>query len=318
MQGAVARFHDATQTLEKEYRAALGRALDGIDEALLERAYELGRSALGINLGIIDLAHIHHEALTKVLVARGAGQVPDGVLDAAARFFMESLSPFEMSHRGFGETTEALRHLNQVLEDEARRVARALHDDAAQLLVSVYLELETVARDLGPVAVGRFDTLRELLGGIQEQLRRLSHEIRPPVLDDLGLAPALEFLAEGVAARAHLEVRIASHLEGRLPPNVEIALYRIVQEALNNVVRHARASRATVELARTPGEVTCTVADNGVGFETTTLVQSGLDRGIGLLSIRERLQALSGTFTIRSSAGGGTELRVTIPLEERP
>ena len=316
--GGIARFHDAAQTLEEHYRAALARAVAGADEAMLECAYELGRTALGINLGIIDLAHIHHEALTQALQARGGPCASDGSLDAAAQFLMESLSPFEMSHRGFGETNEALRHLNQMLEDEARRVARALHDDAAQLLVSVYLELEVLAQDLGPAAAVRFEKLHAMLRGIEGQLRRLSHEIRPPVLDDLGLVPAIEFLAEGVSARAKVAVHVHSSLARRLPPNVEIALYRIVQEALNNVVRHAKAGHATVEVGCSNGEVTCSVSDDGVGFETTTLVEPGLDRGIGLLGIRERLQALSGTFAIRSSAGAGTELRVTIPLETPP
>ncbi len=207
----------------------------------------------------------------------------------------------------------ALRHLNEMLEEEAKRIAHALHDEAGQVLTSVHLDLEAAAREV-PVAADRLRGVRRLLKQFEEQLRCLSHELRPAALDDLGLLPALEFLAKGVSKRTGVPITVDGRGQGCLPPSVEIALYRIVQEGLTNAAKYAQATRVWIEIQQTDHLVRCSLRDNGAGFDVTeTLTRRG-ERGIGLVGMRERAEALGGTLQVKSAPGRGTEVLVTIPL----
>ena len=207
----------------------------------------------------------------------------------------------------------ALRHLNEMLEEEAKRIAHALHDEAGQVLTSVHLDLEAAAREV-PAAADRLRGVRRLLKQFEEQLRCLSHELRPAALDDLGLLPALEFLAKGVSKRTGVPITVDGMGQGRLPPSVEIALYRIVQEGLTNAAKYAQATRVWIEIQQTDHLVRGSLRDNGAGFDVTeTLTRRG-ERGIGLVGMRERAEALGGTLQVKSAPGRGTEVLVTIPL----
>ena len=213
------------------------------------------------------------------------------------------------------QAEQALRSLNERLEEEAKRIAHALHDDAGQLLSTVHLALDEFAHGLPPEARAGLHTVKELLDQIQEELRRLSHELRPTILDDLGLLPALEFLAVRVTKRSGLSITVQGSTEGRLAASVETAFYRSVQEALTNAARHAQATRVDVEIRHVEGAVLCTVRDNGVGFRVSTILSRRGDRGLGLIGIRERADALGGTLEIKSAPGQGTELLIAIPSE---
>ncbi len=210
---------------------------------------------------------------------------------------------------------EALRRLNETLEEEAKRIAHALHDEAGQLLASVHIALEGIARDLAPSASRRLKAVKGLLDQIEAQLRQLSHELRPTILDDLGLLPALEFLADGVSKRAKLPVTVGGTTIGRLPAAIETALYRIVQEALNNATRHAQASRTTIRLEQNGQLIRCLISDDGIGFDVPVVLSRKGDKGLGLIGIRERLNAIGGAYRIISAPGQGTTLQVEIPLE---
>jgi len=204
------------------------------------------------------------------------------------------------------------RELNETLESELKKIAHALHDEAGQLLASVHIAIADIADELPPRHRERLNEVKWLLGKIETELRSLSHELRPMVLDRLGLQPALQFLAENVGRRAGVAVAVTGKLGARLPPAVEITLYRIAQEALNNVIKHARASTANIEVRHTSERVSCTVRDDGVGFAENRL-EGGT--GLGLVGIRERLGALGGSVHIASQPGRGTTLRAEIPLK---
>jgi signal transduction histidine kinase len=220
-----------------------------------------------------------------------------------------------MAHRGVSDANSALRRINEILEEQVQRIARELHDDAGQLLASVHLALHEVGRDLAPSSRQRLQDVRGLLDRIEEQLRRISHELRPLILDDLGLVPAIQFLGDGVSRRAGIAVIVKGSTEERLPPVVETALYRIVQEALNNAARHAQASRVTVTLLHEDGQIRCSIRDDGIGLPRAPEGARPAGRGLGLIGIRERIAPLSGTLEIQSGERKGTELLVTIPLE---
>ncbi len=210
--------------------------------------------------------------------------------------------------------TRSEARVSELLEEQIHRIARDLHDEAGQLLTSVYLALHEVGRDLPPASRERLREIRTLLDQIEVQLRRLVHELRPTVLNDLGLEPALRFLGEGVTNRTGLAVSIRTTMAGRLPREVESALYRTVQEALRNVVRHAHASCVTVELDRRDGQVRCSILDDGVGLHAGGSTPPEA-RGLGLTGIRERVSALGGRLEVRSEQGQGSEIEVVIPLE---
>ena len=301
----------AMLTLAQEYAAALAEHLEGAEEATLHRAWELGRRAVTEGHDLLDLVSLHHAALQQWMGRpQGTSMPPD--LAPAQTFLAEALSPFEMAHRQFQEAVVALRGLNQMLEEEARRIAQGLHDDAAQLLVTVYLALDALGHD-EPHLRPRVREVRALLDEVEKHLRRLSHELHPSILDGLGLVPALEFLVEGVSQRTGIPIEVEGPLENRLPIPVETALYRVVQEAVTNATRHAQPQRVQVCIAREPSEVTCSVRDDGAGFDTKAV--QGVRRGLGLVSMRERIQALGGQLQLHSSPGSGTELVIQIPLE---
>jgi signal transduction histidine kinase len=207
---------------------------------------------------------------------------------------------------------QALYRLNEALEDEVKRIAHALHDEAGQLLASVHLALEQVASE-DPQRLGeKILPVKEVLFEIEEQLRRLSHELRPTVLDDFGILAALKFLTEGVARRTGLQIHIESSFEGRLAPAVETTLYRVTQEALNNVHKHARAKNVWI-LVQANGEVHGSIRDDGVGFDVDAVFGSRGRMGLGLRGVQERLAAVGGKLAISSASNQGTTLLVSIP-----
>jgi PAS domain S-box-containing protein len=203
-------------------------------------------------------------------------------------------------------------------EEEAKRIAHELHDEAGQITAAIHLALAEIEPELLPSGRERLRRIGVLIEGVEERLRQLSHELRPTILDDLGLIPALAFLANGFSARTQVAVAVKGSTGGRLDPLIETALYRIVQEALANVGKHARAARAEITLAREDGKLVCAIRDDGVGFSDRPARRGvGRPAGLGLLGIRERLGALNGQMQILSTPGEGTELRVSVPLRQR-
>ena len=296
------------------YLSAVESYLKGDGEPALQRAYELGRTALAQGVGLLELARIHHSCLETLLGRATSIQGRHKTLAGAADFFAECISPYEMTYRGFRDANIALRRFNSVLEREAKRIAHALHDEAGQLLVAIYIALANLAQDL-PQAAGHVASITELLDRIEAELRRLSHELTPAILKDFGLIPALKYLAEGVARRSGLRIIIEDTPETRLPESIEAVLYRVAQESLTNAAKHARATKVTIRLRHEAATISCHICDDGVGFDTKVAETSTDERGFGLIGIRERASSLGGTLQIKSAAGAGTELIVSIPLE---
>ncbi|MBI3494100.1 MAG: ATP-binding protein [Acidobacteria bacterium] len=306
-------MNGALQGLAHDYASVLRAYLTDEDETCLHRMYELGRRALNAECGILQMAELHQKALSVVL-RQVTAEDRERVLRLGQTLFLEVLSPFEMSQRQCRDASVALRCLNETLEAEVHRIALALHDEAAQLLVSVDLAVDEVAFGLPAHVRDRLEKIRAPLRQCASELRRLSHELRPPVLDDLGLMPALEFLADGVSNRIGIPIAVSGSTEGRPPGAVEVAVYRIVQEALSNVAKHAHASKVVVEVRQSESVLHCTVRDNGTGFDVAALGAKRAQRGLGLIAIRERIDALGGTHRLVTAPGEGTELLLSVPL----
>ena len=196
-------------------------------------------------------------------------------------------------------------------EDERRRIARELHDETGQALTSLLVRLQTMNQQCPlPEMKTQMDDLRRVLAETLSNVRALAVELRPSVLDDLGLAAALERYVRDYQARHNLEVGLVVFgLEERLLPALETALYRIVQESLTNIARHAQATSVSVLVERRNERVRAIVEDNGVGFE---LSAAHSDR-LGLYGRRERAKLLNGTLMIESTPGRGTSIYVDVP-----
>ena len=184
-------------------------------------------------------------------------------------------------------------------EEERRRIARELHDDAGQSLTALKIELDLEGRTEASARVQQ----------VLNRIRDVSELLRPRVLDDLGLVPALRSLSEDFAERTRIPVRVEADESQHWPPEAALALYRVAQEALTNVARHAGASGARLSLARTPEGSRLVVEDDGRGM------RAGLKPHLGLLGMRERIAAAGGTLTFGEAAMGG--LRVEAHLPER-
>jgi len=301
---------------EDEYRSSLREYAAGGGELALGRAYELGRRALNEQKSLIEMASLHHHAVLALIRDAESDKQREESIRAGSEFLAECLSPYEMAHRGFQDAVKALRQLNETLEEEIKRIAYAVHDEAGQLLVAVHLALAEMALELPEAQQGQVTRIRELLNEVEKHLRRYSHELRPTILDDLGWVPAIQFLADGVSKRANIPIRIDAIFSGRLAGPIETALYRIVQEALNNAVKHAAAKNIWIRARKEHHGLCCSIRDDGVGFDPHQVQTASHRNGLGLVAMQERVSAIGGTLQIESRPGHGTELSIRLPLED--
>ncbi len=201
-------------------------------------------------------------------------------------------------------------------EEERRRISRELHDSTSQSLTSLMVGLRT----LEETSCDTFQMhqhaqeLRQVVGQVLEDIHTLAVQLRPSVLDDLGLSAALERLVQEWARRHHIRVDLVVHIGGeRLSDSHETALYRIVQEALTNVARHAQATSVSVLVERRSQSVVAVIEDDGLGFDAAHIQSEG---HLGLAGIRERAELLGGSLTIESSPGSGASLYIQLPLAQ--
>lgn len=226
------------------------------------------------------------------------------------------------------QRTRALASANQLLkrlsarvmetqEGERRRIARELHDETGQALTALKMNLEAIQPSNAddPVSLKILESVA-IVDRLLEQVRDLSLDLHPAVLDDFGLPAALRFYARRVAQRGGLDLDLAvAGLPERLPPVIENTCFRVAQEALTNVVRHARARRVRVELRSDGWTAYLLVRDDGIGFSTATdPADMPADRHLGLLSMRERVALAGGAIVIASIAGTGTEIAASFRL----
>ena len=230
-------------------------------------------------------------------------------LRLAEQFALRASIAVDLSRR---VARDALRRVVAGQEVERRRLARELHDETGQALTSILLGLRAVdeAGNRDDVAKAVAD-LRELVVATLQDVRRLAVQLRPKVLDDFGLVPALERLAQAFSESSGIGVELEATVgEGRLPTEVETTVYRIVQEALTNVVKHAQATEVSILLVRRDGLLTAVLEDNGAGFDPGAVTSDSL----GLEGMRERVALHDGRLTIETAPGSGTTLRVEVAL----
>ncbi len=205
----------------------------------------------------------------------------------------------------------AASRLEAAREAERRHIARELHDELGQLLTALKLDLGRLQSHMTPDLVRQTEPMSELLDHTIKTVRRLATELRPQILDDLGLRAGLEWLIQQTCQRAGLRHELFWGLAGHdLNDDARSAFFRICQEALNNVVRHAQAKKVSIVLRAERRQLILRVTDDGVGMASEETSRMGL----GLLGIQERINLLGGTFKLEMKPGSGTRLSVSAPL----
>ena len=235
-----------------------------------------------------------------------------------ASFVVQVLDTLDQSLLKARQYQVRLRQMSsQVLtaqEEERKRIARELHDDTAQALTSVLVRLRLLERSAGDERLRAGITeLRDLTGDTLEGVRRMAIDLRPPMLDDLGLEAALQAFVQDFSHRWPVKAKFTGGRLGRLPLDVELVLYRIVQEALSNVAKHANASRVEARLTRRGRSLRLVIEDDGCGFDVEA-AKSSRGSGLGLFGMEERLALIGGSVLVESAVGRGTRISAEAPL----
>lgn len=247
---------------------------------------------------------------TRITDHNGATRYINAFQDRTARKLAEE--EVQASRRQLRELTAFLQ---QVREKERTYIARELHDELGQMLSGLHMDVDWLKRHRpeadGPEAA-KITAMMELIDSALQTVRRISTDLRPAVLDDLGLEAAVEWLVEGFESRTGIVCDLHFELNDEfLPEPIATATFRLVQESLTNITRHAQASRVLVALKLQDQTLELLVRDNGIGFDATV----PRPRSFGLLGMRERALALNGSFAVKSQPGAGTSVVVSIPLE---
>jgi signal transduction histidine kinase len=230
-------------------------------------------------------------------------------LRLAETFAARAAVAVELSQR---VARDAVRRVVQAQEAERSRLARELHDETGQALTSILLGLKPLEEALAdhPARAALAELRKQVVSALQD-VRRLAVELRPAVLDDFGLVPALERLTDAFAEQSGVRVDFHSALgELRLPSEAETTLYRVVQESLTNIVKHASAHNVSVSIARRGATVAAVIEDDGAGFDQRAV----REEAVGLLGMRERLSFVDGRLEIESRPGAGTTIVAEVPL----
>lgn len=272
-----------------------------------------------VNYGVLRLALNPLDRLQAAVdrVRQGdlAARVEAGRLDDDQ--FTRLAETFNQMVAAVAGSTQELRRLSQRIleaqEDERQRVARELHDQSAQSLTLMLVRLRLLERSAdAEQARAQVQVLRALTAQALDEIRRIALELRPKILEDLGLGEALAWRVDELNASGvvHASLQIVG-LDRRLPKDRELVLYRVAQEALTNIARHAEAHQAHLVLEQVAGLVSLSIEDDGVGFDAEAALAH--PRGLGLSGMRERLALVGGTVRITSAPGRGTQLRAALP-----
>jgi signal transduction histidine kinase len=208
------------------------------------------------------------------------------------------------------------RQLFHLQEEERRHLARELHDEIGQTLTAAKINLKIIAPDVPAKIGGRLEDSIQLLDRLLRQVRELSLNLRPPLLDELGLVPTLRWLVDQQAQRAGLRVIFTANVDGlEMDPDVQTTCFRVAQEAITNVIRHSGARSIAVELRHEAERLTLSVRDDGTGFDPAVVQQRTTQNlTLGLVSMKERALLVDGDVELLSAPGKGTEIRAWFPL----
>lgn len=217
------------------------------------------------------------------------------------------------------KSEERLRFLTRRLidtrEDECKKISRELHDALGQQLTAITFNLSTLRNDIPDFCKELLDDTDLIVDNMATQVRNLSLDLRPSMLDDLGLIPTLRWFINDFHKRTKIKIKLkAVELDEYRDENLAITIFRIVQESLNNVKKHAEATNVEIFLKREITRITGFIQDNGKGFDINEIFLTNEEKHLGLLGMKERISILGGTLNIKSGNGQGTRINIEIPI----
>lgn len=243
-----------------------------------------------------------------------------GALASQAAAALANAGLFETARRHEAELRKLSQVRVQLQEDSLRSLSRELHDGVGQVLTAIKMDLGMIERatTTNPEELqARIREAREQVTELLQEVRTMSQLLRPSMLDDFGLVPTLQWLAEKFTARTRIVVDLRTpSAETRLPPAIEVLLYRVIQEALTNVVKHARATHVDVFFQVRDGEASLAIADDGIGFDIERFRRTPAAGGVGLLGMRERVAYYRGHIEFWSRPQAGMRITLTIPIDD--
>ncbi|MFZ2642739.1 MAG: ATP-binding protein [Verrucomicrobiia bacterium] len=378
--------------LSKQYLAALRKHLKPDPGTSLQAALQLGRRAVAVGLGTLDMALIHEQALITQMPLTSSSTDRDRTIKRARTFLAKAIAPMEQTHRSALKANaylsrlnrtlsrrtvelavanrtlnrrtvelavanrtlrkeiaqrqavegslrhseqhssrlleqsqllqEQLRHLTREIlstqEEERKKISRELHDVIAQVLTGIHLQLATLKTKTTVSAQGltrKISRTQRLVERSVNIVHQFARELRPAVLDDLGLISALHSFLKSFRKNTGIHVSLTAFAGvEKLGSTKRTAFYRVAQEALTNVARHAQASRVEMSLRRLPNAVGMEIKDNGKSFDVERVLHAKKNKRLGLLGMRERVEMIGGTFVVKSAPSHGTTIRVQIPF----
>lgn len=246
---------------------------------------------------------------------------PDALLETVGIILIGGLAILWLEHhrRENERRQQLMLRLEATEDEERRRIARELHDGPSQDLIILLHQMEnflSTADNLSPQDIALLEGLRQQTNRILDEVHRFGQDLRLPILDDLGLLPALEWLTSDPAKQVGISIDMA--VRGpvrRFPHEIELVLFRITQEALSNVWKHSKASKAWVTVEFGNDKTVLTVKDNGKGFELTKRIgRLPLNGKLGLIGMQERAQLIGSKLTLQSKPGKGTTVTIEVPI----
>jgi signal transduction histidine kinase len=301
--------------VEKQLRAELG-------SNLLFLLLAVGASTLVIGITLNQMVIKKLERFVEAASLLGSGNFK-GIIHFESDDEIKRLADsFNVMARTLEDKMQSERkYISRIIdaqENERKRISRELHDEVGQALTAIKFNLDMIDRDLPqtlPFARGRLGEAKALSNHILASMRRLSTELRPSMLDELGLIPTLRWYIQNFSNRLNLYTRFeAIGIDEKLPPQIETAFYRIVQEALNNTAKHAGADRIEVSFQKRNSTISVSIRDNGKGFDLDEVLHpQSPERGFGLVGMQERVSLLGGSIEIHTQPGMGTQIQIDVP-----
>jgi two-component system sensor histidine kinase DegS len=331
VQKSVVRLIDRVDQLREREKAArlhlmnVSRNFNRYTEEDIKQAYD-GAQKMQVELAMLQaqeqLLRDRRDNLERSLRRLQA------MLDKAENMISHLGVVFDYLSRNLSTISSSIEELQQVQqlgisiikaqEEERKRLAREIHDGPAQLMANIVMRAEYILKlmEVNPEHVKKeLVSLQELVRQSLQDVRKIIFDLRPMVLDDLGLIPAINRYMEDYRKQYAINAEFVFFgKQNRLPPATEVALFRVVQEALNNVHKHAQAKQVLVKMEQLTSKITILIKDNGIGFDSEAHEKNKDHECYGLINMRERVQILKGEFKITSAPGKGTLINLAIPV----
>lgn len=307
--------------------------LNNIDKQLLAEVKEniiflffsIGISTVVIGIGLNQLVIKKLQHFMEAVANFGRGEFKQTIQFKGDDEIKRLADSFNLMAKALTEKMKLERkYLSQIIdaqENERRRISRELHDEIGQALTAIKFNLDMIEKELPqaiPVLKGRLGETKSLSSQTLTAMRQLSMDLRPTMLDDLGLIPTLRWYIQSFSNRMNVCSRFeAIGFDEKLPAQIETALYRIIQEALSNVAKHSGADRLEISLEKRNSAIYASIIDNGAGFDLEKVLHpESPERGFGIIGMQERVSLLGGHINIQSTPGLGTHIHIKVPWPE--